>query len=170
MAPGRTRRSSLPSTTIWPQTPAPCSRNSVTHLAAMGVGRRDWWATRARQVKSGGRRVAARQLSWTSLIGYLGVDLLAPVAGDWSQGAWVDDPDFNNPPGACPDDHPPPQGWAALQLRVQKGCQLRLAADFLLFRARSDGQRVGSLRTCTNTRNRVHVRKYAQKLAKEALP
>ncbi len=32
---------------------------------------------------------------------------LAPAAGDWSQGAWVDDPDFNNPPGACPDDHPP---------------------------------------------------------------
>jgi peptidoglycan/LPS O-acetylase OafA/YrhL len=31
---------------------------------------------------------------------------LAPAVGDWSQGAWVSDPDFNNPPGACPDDHP----------------------------------------------------------------
>ena len=35
---------------------------------------------------------------------------LAPASGDWSQGAWVTDPDFNNPPGACPDDHPPPSG------------------------------------------------------------
>jgi hypothetical protein len=32
---------------------------------------------------------------------------LAPAVGDWSQGAWVSNPDFNNPPGACPDDHPP---------------------------------------------------------------
>jgi peptidoglycan/LPS O-acetylase OafA/YrhL len=32
---------------------------------------------------------------------------LSPAVGDWSQGAWVTDPDFNNPPGACPDDHPP---------------------------------------------------------------
>jgi peptidoglycan/LPS O-acetylase OafA/YrhL len=32
---------------------------------------------------------------------------LAPAAGDWSQGAWTSDPDFNDPPGACPDDHPP---------------------------------------------------------------
>ena len=32
---------------------------------------------------------------------------LASARGDWSQGAWVDDPDFNNPPGACPNDHPP---------------------------------------------------------------
>ncbi len=31
---------------------------------------------------------------------------LAPAVGDWSQEAWVSDPDFNNPPGACPDDHP----------------------------------------------------------------
>ncbi len=31
---------------------------------------------------------------------------LPPAAGDWSQGAWVTAPDFNNPPGACPDDHP----------------------------------------------------------------
>ncbi len=31
---------------------------------------------------------------------------LAPAAGDWSQGPWVSDPDFNDPPGACPDDHP----------------------------------------------------------------
>jgi peptidoglycan/LPS O-acetylase OafA/YrhL len=32
---------------------------------------------------------------------------LAPAVGDWSQGSWAFDPDFNDPPGACPDDHPP---------------------------------------------------------------
>jgi peptidoglycan/LPS O-acetylase OafA/YrhL len=32
---------------------------------------------------------------------------LSPAAGDWSQGSWTSDPNFNNPPGACPDDHPP---------------------------------------------------------------
>ena len=32
---------------------------------------------------------------------------LAPAAANWSQGAWTTDPDFNDPPGACPDDHPP---------------------------------------------------------------
>jgi hypothetical protein len=32
---------------------------------------------------------------------------LAPAAGDWSQGPWTSDPNFNDPPGACPDDHPP---------------------------------------------------------------
>ena len=32
---------------------------------------------------------------------------LAPADGNWSQGAWTTDPDFNDPPGACPDDHPP---------------------------------------------------------------
>ena len=32
---------------------------------------------------------------------------LAPAQGDWAQGSWVLDPDFNDPPGACPDDHPP---------------------------------------------------------------
>jgi hypothetical protein len=32
---------------------------------------------------------------------------LSAATGDWSQGAWTSDPDFNNPPGACPDDHPP---------------------------------------------------------------
>jgi peptidoglycan/LPS O-acetylase OafA/YrhL len=32
---------------------------------------------------------------------------LAPANGDWSQGSWTSDPDFNDPPGACPDDHPP---------------------------------------------------------------
>jgi len=32
---------------------------------------------------------------------------LAPATGDWSQGSWTADPDFNDPPGACPDDHPP---------------------------------------------------------------
>jgi peptidoglycan/LPS O-acetylase OafA/YrhL len=32
---------------------------------------------------------------------------LAPATSTWPQGAWVSDPNFNNPPGACPDDHPP---------------------------------------------------------------
>ena len=32
---------------------------------------------------------------------------LAPADRNWSQGAWTSDPDFNDPPGACPDDHPP---------------------------------------------------------------
>ncbi len=32
---------------------------------------------------------------------------LPSATGDWSQGAWTSDPDFNDPPGACPDDHPP---------------------------------------------------------------
>jgi hypothetical protein len=32
---------------------------------------------------------------------------LAPATGNWSQGAWTSDPNFNDPPGACPDDHPP---------------------------------------------------------------
>jgi hypothetical protein len=32
---------------------------------------------------------------------------LSPAAGDWSQGSWASDPNFNDPPGACPDDHPP---------------------------------------------------------------
>jgi peptidoglycan/LPS O-acetylase OafA/YrhL len=32
---------------------------------------------------------------------------LAPATTDWSQGSWTTDPDFNDPPGACPDDHPP---------------------------------------------------------------
>ena len=31
----------------------------------------------------------------------------APTGGNWSQGAWTSDPNFNDPPGACPDDHPP---------------------------------------------------------------
>jgi hypothetical protein len=32
---------------------------------------------------------------------------LAPAVGDWSQGEWTTDPNFNDPPGACPNDHPP---------------------------------------------------------------
>ena len=32
---------------------------------------------------------------------------LTPADHNWSQGAWTSDPDFNDPPGACPDDHPP---------------------------------------------------------------
>ncbi len=31
---------------------------------------------------------------------------LAPAGTGWAQGAWTTDPDFNDPPGACPDDHP----------------------------------------------------------------
>jgi peptidoglycan/LPS O-acetylase OafA/YrhL len=32
---------------------------------------------------------------------------LTPAPNTWTQGAWTTDPDFNDPPGACPDDHPP---------------------------------------------------------------
>jgi hypothetical protein len=32
---------------------------------------------------------------------------LAPAGTQWAQGEWTTDPDFNDPPGACPDDHPP---------------------------------------------------------------
>ena len=32
---------------------------------------------------------------------------LAPAPSSWTQGAWTTDPNFNTPPGACPDDHPP---------------------------------------------------------------
>ncbi len=32
---------------------------------------------------------------------------LAPAQADWSQGSWTSAPNFNDPPGACPDDHPP---------------------------------------------------------------
>jgi peptidoglycan/LPS O-acetylase OafA/YrhL len=36
----------------------------------------------------------------TSLFG------LGPAGTSWAQGSWTTDPDFNDPPGACPDDHP----------------------------------------------------------------
>jgi hypothetical protein len=32
---------------------------------------------------------------------------LAPAGTKWAQGAWTSDPNFNDPPGDCPDDHPP---------------------------------------------------------------
>ena len=32
---------------------------------------------------------------------------LAPPAPLWFTGAWTTNPQFNDPPGACPDDHPP---------------------------------------------------------------
>jgi len=32
---------------------------------------------------------------------------LTTAAPSWPNGAWTSDPDFNNPPGACPADHPP---------------------------------------------------------------
>ncbi|MFZ0250237.1 MAG: acyltransferase family protein [Acidimicrobiales bacterium] len=47
------------------------------------------------------RYAAALLADMTSVFG------LSPVDGDWSQGAWTTDPEFNNPPGGCPDDHPP---------------------------------------------------------------
>jgi peptidoglycan/LPS O-acetylase OafA/YrhL len=33
--------------------------------------------------------------------------LLPPAEGNWAQGAWTSDPDYNDPPGTCPADHPP---------------------------------------------------------------
>ncbi|HWF15289.1 MAG TPA: acyltransferase [Acidimicrobiales bacterium] len=47
------------------------------------------------------RYAAALLVDMTQVFG------LAPAAGDWSQGSWALDPSFNDPPGACPDDHPP---------------------------------------------------------------
>ncbi len=35
------------------------------------------------------------------------LSLLPPAEGNWAQGAWTTDPDYNDPPGTCPDDHPP---------------------------------------------------------------
>ena len=32
---------------------------------------------------------------------------LAPADPAWVQGSWTGDSDYNDPPGACPDDHPP---------------------------------------------------------------
>lgn len=32
---------------------------------------------------------------------------LPPAASSWPNGSWTTNPDFNTPPGACPDDHPP---------------------------------------------------------------
>jgi hypothetical protein len=37
----------------------------------------------------------------TSLFG------LTSASSTWPQGSWTSDPDFNDPPGACPNDHPP---------------------------------------------------------------
>jgi len=31
---------------------------------------------------------------------------LTPATSTWADGTWTSDPDFNDPPGACPDDHP----------------------------------------------------------------
>jgi peptidoglycan/LPS O-acetylase OafA/YrhL len=32
---------------------------------------------------------------------------LPPANPDWFTGTWSDNPEYNQPPGACPDDHPP---------------------------------------------------------------
>jgi hypothetical protein len=32
---------------------------------------------------------------------------LAPAGSAWAQGSWTGNPNFNDPPGDCPDDHPP---------------------------------------------------------------
>ena len=31
---------------------------------------------------------------------------LAPPKGRWFDGPWTTNPEFNDPPGACPHDHP----------------------------------------------------------------
>jgi hypothetical protein len=40
------------------------------------------------------------------LVDMTGLFGLAPAQGSWYDGAWQDDPRFNDPPGTCPDDHP----------------------------------------------------------------
>jgi peptidoglycan/LPS O-acetylase OafA/YrhL len=35
-----------------------------------------------------------------------GIFTLAPASPSWTQGTWTSNPDYNDPPGACPDDHP----------------------------------------------------------------
>ena len=50
----------------------------------------------------GSARYAAVLLADTTKVFGLG-----PASADWSQGSWTSDPNFNDPPGACPDDHPP---------------------------------------------------------------
>jgi peptidoglycan/LPS O-acetylase OafA/YrhL len=32
---------------------------------------------------------------------------LTPAGNVWEQGSWTTNPDYNTPPGSCPDDHPP---------------------------------------------------------------
>ena len=32
---------------------------------------------------------------------------LTPTSDAWQGGSWTTNPDYNDPPGACPDDHPP---------------------------------------------------------------
>lgn len=69
-----------------------------------------------------GAWIRARKLDDTHMcpygaaeLGSLVVDDLTPVLGlqamapDWELGSWVHDPNFNDPPGACPDDQPPPR-------------------------------------------------------------
>jgi hypothetical protein len=40
---------------------------------------------------------------------------LGPEAPGWESGSWVHDPRYNDPPGACPDDQPPP-GYHGLKV------------------------------------------------------
>jgi hypothetical protein len=40
---------------------------------------------------------------------------LGPAPPGWQLGAWVSAPNYNDPPGACPDDQPPP-GYAGLAI------------------------------------------------------
>ena len=45
---------------------------------------------------------------------------LGPLSTGWEHGAWVQDPRYNDPPGACPDDQPPlPYSGTALPTPVQ---------------------------------------------------
>jgi peptidoglycan/LPS O-acetylase OafA/YrhL len=50
----------------------------------------------------GSARYAAALLANMTEVFHLG-----PANANWSQGSWTSDPNFNDPPGACPDDHPP---------------------------------------------------------------
>ncbi len=68
-----------------------------------------------------GTWIRARKLDNTHMcpygaaqLGALVVDDLSPVLGlapmtpGWELGSWVHDANFDDPPGACPDDQPPP--------------------------------------------------------------
>jgi hypothetical protein len=76
----------------------------------------------------GGSWVRARKLDNTHMCPYGAAEFgalvvqeltpvlhLAPMAPGWQLGAWVNSPNYNDPPGACPADQPPP-GYAGIAI------------------------------------------------------